>query len=141
MTNLPTPEEMFQFVRSTFEAARSDAEVVQKLGGTEITLKVITSDPESVLIIDTARQDAWEGSIDDEADATLRMSLEAASRFWQGELNLLAAITRGVVRVQGKKSAVVRALPVAIKLFPLYIQTVKDAGRDDLLYANNRSNV
>lgn len=133
MNNVPNPDEMFQFVRTTFHAARSDAAIVEKLNGMNTVLKVITSDPESVLIIDTARQDAWEGSVDDESDATLRMPLEAANLFWQGELNLLAAMSRGVVRVQGKKSALVRVLPIAAKLFPLYVKTVKEAGREDVL--------
>lgn len=61
------------------------------------------------------------------------MSTTAANLFWQGELNLLASMTRGLVRVQGKKSLIVRVLPIATKLFPLYVQTVTDAGREDLL--------
>ena len=133
MTAQPTAEEMFRFIGSTFEAARSDEEIRAKMQGVEGTMKVVTTDPDGVLIIDMATQEAREGHADEEADATLRMSTTAANLFWQGELNMLASMTRGLVRVQGKKALIVRVLPIATKLFPLYIQTVIDAGRADLL--------
>lgn len=133
MTTQPTAEEMFRFIGSTFEAARSDEEILARMNGLQGTMKVITTDPDGVLIIDMASQEAREGNADEEADATLRMSTEAANLFWQGELNMLASMTRGLVRVQGKKTLIVRVLPIATKLFPLYIQTVIDAGREDLL--------
>lgn len=133
MTTKPTAEEMFRYIGAIFEAARSDEAILAKMNGLQGTMKVITTDPDGVLIIDMASQEAREGSADEETDATLRMSTTAANLFWQGELNMLAAMTRGVVKVQGKKSLIVRVLPVATKLFPLYVQTVTGAGREDLL--------
>ena len=133
MTTQPTAEEMFRFIGSTFEAARSNEEILARMNGVEGTMKVITTDPDGVLIIDMATQQAREGNPDEETDATLRMSTRAANLFWQGELNMLAAMSRGLVRVQGKKSLIVRVLPIATKLFPLYIQTVVEAGREELL--------
>lgn len=133
MTTKPTAEEMFRYIGSIFEAARADDAIVAKMNGLQGTMKVITHDPDGVLVIDMASQAAREGSADEETDATLRMSTTAANLFWQGELNMLAAMTRGVVKVQGKKSLIVRVLPIATKLFPLYVQTVFAAGREDLL--------
>lgn len=133
MTITPTAEEMFRYIGSTFEAARLNEEILARMNGVQGTMKVITTEPDSVLIIDMATQQAREGDADEEADATLRMSTSAANLFWQGELNMLAAMTRGLVRVQGKKSLIVRVLPIATKLFPLYIQTVVEAGREELL--------
>lgn len=133
MTITPTADEMFRYIGSTFEAARSNEEILARMNGVQGTMKVITTEPDGVLIIDMATQQAREGDADEDADATLSMSTTAANLFWQGELNMLAAMTRGHVRVQGKKSLIVRVLPIATKLFPLYIQTVVDAGREELL--------
>jgi len=133
MTTKPTADEMFQFIGAVFEAARSDEAIVERMNGVQGTMKVLTTDPDGVLIIDMAAKEAREGSADETADATLKMSTTAANLFWQGELNMLAAMTRGLVKVQGKKSLIVRALPIATKMFPIYIRVVADAGRADLL--------
>jgi putative sterol carrier protein len=133
MTTTPTADEMFGFIGATFEAARSNDQILAKMSGLQGKLKTITTEPDSVLIIDLATQEAREGSLDEDADATLRMSTTAANLFWQGELNMLAALTRGLVKLQGNKTMIVRVLPIATKLFPLYVQAVVDAGREDVL--------
>nr|WP_271209824.1 SCP2 sterol-binding domain-containing protein [Rhodococcus wratislaviensis]GLK34586.1 hypothetical protein GCM10017611_14340 [Rhodococcus wratislaviensis] len=133
MTTSPTAEDLYKFIGTTFEQAKSDPKLVEKVSGTPGVLKVLVTEPDGCMIIDLPNVTAVPGIADDEADATLRMTGEFANRFWQGDLNLLMAVTRGEIILEGKMALIAKAVPAAKELFPTYVSVLKSAGRDDLL--------
>jgi len=86
-----------------------------------------------VLLMDLPNHRAGQGNYDDAADATLTMSCEVANRFWQGDVNLLVAVNNKSIGLEGKMATLVMALPATKHMFPVYIEVLKNAGRDDLL--------
>ncbi|AEF40635.1 SCP2 sterol-binding domain-containing protein [Hoyosella subflava] len=133
MTTSPTADDLYKYIGMAFEQAKSDPKLVQKLSGTPGVLKVIATEPDGCIVIDLPGVTAVPSSPDDEADATLRMSSDFANRFWQGDLNLLMAVTRGEVVLEGKMALIAKAVPAAKELFPIYIELLKSDGRTDLL--------
>ena len=133
MSKVPTAAEICHFIDAAFQLTCSDQAFVDKVKKVAITIKVVTSDPEAVLVMDMARQTVRLVQDDVQADATLRMNGDTANRFWQGKVNLLGAITRGAVKIQGNLPGVIRVLPLAMKLFPAYVEEMRKAGRTDLI--------
>ncbi|MCQ4118325.1 SCP2 sterol-binding domain-containing protein [Rhodococcus tibetensis] len=133
MSPSPSAEDLYKFIGLTFEQAKSDPKLVEKLSSTEGVLKVVTTEPNGVVIIDIPRMTAVQGSADAESDCTLRMTGEFANRFWQGDLNLLLSVTSGAIGIEGKMATLAKAIPAAKELFPTYIKLLTDAGRADLL--------
>ncbi|GGO00692.1 SCP2 sterol-binding domain-containing protein [Nocardia rhizosphaerihabitans] len=133
MSTSPSAEDLYKYIGLTFEQAKSDPKLVQKFSSGEGVLKVVTTQPDGVVIIDIPRMTAVQGSADDESDCTLRMTGDFANRFWQGDLNLLLSVTSGEIGIEGKMSTLAKAIPTAKELFPTYIKLLTDAGRTDLL--------
>ncbi|WP_327097518.1 hypothetical protein OIE68_01175 [Nocardia vinacea] len=133
MSTSPSAEDLYKYIGLTFEQAKSDPKLVEKFSSGEGVLKVVTTEPDGVVIIDIPRMTAVQGSADAESDCTLRMTGEFANRFWQGDLNLLLSVTSGAIGIEGKMATLAKAIPVAKELFPTYIKLLTDAGRADLL--------
>lgn len=133
MSASPTAEDLYKYIGKSFEEAKSDPILLEKLSNTPGVFKVLTTEPEGCMVIDIPKLSAVPGAADDEADAILRMTGEYANRFWQGDLNLTMAVTRGDIRIEGKMAIVARAVAAQTKLFPTYIELLKSDGRTDLL--------
>ena len=67
--------------------------------------------------------------------ATMRMSSEVGSAYWQGKVNLPLAMARGKIKVDGNVASLLKIAPLGKKLFPKYVETLKAAGREDLVVA------
>jgi len=135
MSKTPTAEEICHFIDAAFKLTCHDQDFVERVKKVAITIKVVTTDPNAALMMDLAQQTVQLVQDDARADATLRMNGDTANRFWQGKVNLLGAITRGAVKVQGHLPGVVRALPLAMAMFPAYVTELRKAGRTDLIVA------
>nr|WP_271211300.1 SCP2 sterol-binding domain-containing protein [Rhodococcus wratislaviensis]GLK37188.1 hypothetical protein GCM10017611_40490 [Rhodococcus wratislaviensis] len=133
MTTSPTAEDLYKYISMAFEAAKNDPELTEKISSVQAVIKVVTHEPDGCMIIDMPSVRAVPGSPDDEADAILRMRGDFANRFWQGDLNLTNAVTKGDIVLEGKMTLIGRALPAQIKLFPTYIELLKRDGRTDML--------
>jgi putative sterol carrier protein len=66
-------------------------------------------------------------------DAALVMSTETANAYWQGKVNLPFAMARNKIKVEGNVAKLLALSPLAKKLYPQYIDSLKADGRDDLL--------
>jgi hypothetical protein len=126
-------QDLRTFVGGIFDQALDDPELGPKLQRTGVVLKVVTTDPDGVLMIDLPNHKVRLGSADDAADATMRMSSDIANRFWQGKVNLPVAMARGQVKVDGKIGALLKLVPSTKKLFPAYLELLRSSGRTDLM--------
>ena len=81
------------------------------------------------------RQEIGEGAGMAAPLATMRMSSELGSAYWQGKVNLPLAMARGKIKVDGNVASLLKIAPLGKKLFPKYVETLKAAGREDLVVA------
>jgi len=63
------------------------------------------------------------------------MSMEAftAHLFWMQKLNLMSAITRGLIKAKGPIPKAMKLLPVLKPFYANYRETLAELGRQDLL--------
>lgn len=126
-------EDLRRYVGGIFEQALRDDTLGPKLRGTGVTLKVVTTEPDAVLLLDLPHDRVALGAESDPADAVMRMTSDTANRFWQGKVNMPVAMARGQVTVEGKVGALLKLVPSTRQLFPAYVDLVRADGRDDLL--------
>lgn len=98
-------------------------------------LLVQCTDPDSEVVLDMPNKKVYPSVADClvPPNATMRMSTDTANRFWQGKVNMTLAMAKGQVKTEGAIMKVLKLVPSTKFLFPIYIDDLKAAGRDDLL--------
>lgn len=133
MASFRSADDLRRYVGGIFEQALADAKLGPRLRDTGVVLKLVTTEPDAVLILDLPNSNVALGSAEAAADATMRMSSEVANRFWLGRANLPVAMARGQVKVEGRVAALLKLVPSTKQLFPAYLELLRADGRDDLL--------
>lgn len=127
--------ELRKFVGGIFEKAYIDPDLGPKLSATGAVLLVECTDPDSTVVLDMPNKAVYttpaEGGVT--PNATLKMDTDTANRFWQGKVNMTLAMAKGQVKAEGAVMKVLKLVPNTKFLYPIYIQDLKDAGREDLL--------
>lgn len=128
-------DEVYTFIGGMFEKAVHEPAFVDATKGTGLVVHLIQTDPNAEMIIDFEGQKVLTGDAAAGAasNVTLRMSSDNSNKFWQGKLNFTLAMAQRKVKLEGKRSVALKLLPLTNPLFETYIQTLKDAGRNDLL--------
>ena len=127
-------DEAVRYIGGIFETAFADEEIGPRLVATGIVLRFDFTDPQAVVVIDMANQSVHKGEIAGrEASASMSMTCETANAYWQGKVNLPFAMARGKIKVNGQVADLLKIAPMGKKLYPVYIERLKNDGRDDLL--------
>jgi len=127
-------EEVTKYIGGIFETAFDDAEIGPKLVDTGLVVAFDFTDPEAVVVIDMANKSVREGVEGGTPPmATMSMTAETGNAYWQGKVNLPLAMAKKKIRVEGNVASLLKLAPMGKKLYPGYIQRLKDDGRDDLL--------
>jgi putative sterol carrier protein len=128
-------DEVRQFIGSVFQAGFDDPEVGPKMQATGLVVKFAFTDPDADLVVDMGKQAVGDGAGMAEPVATMRMTADLGSAYWQGKVNLPLAMARGKIKVDGNVASLLKIAPLGKKLFPKYVETLRAAGRDDLVVA------
>lgn len=135
MPRFKTDTEVYDYIGGIFETATADPEFGAKLAASGVVLKLTYTDPDSVLVIDTANRVVHTGGAGPTPNVELVMSADTANQFWLGNLNLSLAIAKGKVQTAGSVTRLLKLVPSAKKLFPVYREMLERNGRTDLLAA------
>jgi hypothetical protein len=128
-------DEVVHYIGGIFETAFADPEIGPKLEATGIVLRVISTDPASVFVVDMGNRKVVGGDSESDVAATMTMSAEMQNAYWQGKVNLPFAMARGKVKVEGNVAQLLKLAPLGKSLYPVYIDRLKEDGRDDLVVA------
>lgn len=128
-------DEVRHFIGGVFQAGFDDPEVGPKMVATGIVVRFEFTDPETVLVVDMANQAISDGTGIAEPAATMKMTADLGSAYWQGKVNLPLAMARGKIKVDGNVASLLRLAPLGKKLFPKYVASLEAAGRQDLVVA------
>lgn len=128
-------DEVRHFIGSVFQAGFDDPEIGPKMQATGIVVKFAFTDPDADLVVDMGKQEVGEGADMAEPLATMRMTAELGSAYWQGKVNLPIAMARGKIKVDGNVASLIKLAPLGKKLFPKYVETLRSEGREDLVVA------
>ncbi len=126
--------EVTKYIGGIFETAFADPEIGPKLVDTALVVAFDFTDPEAVVVIDMANQAVREGLRGGPAPtATMAMAADTGNAYWQGKVNLPLAMAKKKIRVDGNVAGLLKLAPLGKKLYPVYIERLKNDGRDDLI--------
>lgn len=128
-------DEVRRYIGGVFQAGFDDPELGPKLAATGIVVRFEFTDPDADLVVDMAEQRIGDGSGMAEPTATMRMTAELGSAYWQGKVNLPLAMARGRIKVDGNVASLLKIAPLGKKLFPKYVAALEADGRQDLVVA------
>lgn len=126
-------DEVRHYIGSVFRAGFDDAEIGPRMQATGLVVKFDFTDPDADLVIDMANQEIGDSAGMPDPDATMRMTAEVGSAYWQGKINLPLSMARGKIKVEGNVASLLKIAPLGKKLFPLYVDNLRAAGREDLI--------
>src|SRR4051794_28596908 len=127
------PAEVRKYIGGIFEVAFQDEEVGPKLRATGIVLQFTFSEPDSVVVVDTTTATVSDGSGSVPPTATMLMTADLGNAYWQGKVNLPLAMAKSKIKVEGNVASLLKLAPLGKKLYPVYVETLKADGRDDLI--------
>jgi hypothetical protein len=125
--------EVHKYIGGIFEEAFKDPEIGPKLAATGVVLRFVFSEPESVLVVDTASQAVGDGTGQPAPTATMAMTADTGNAYWQGKVNLPLAMAKSKIKVEGNVAGLLKLAPLGKKLYPIYIEALRRDGRDDLI--------
>ncbi|MEE3754977.1 SCP2 sterol-binding domain-containing protein [Mycobacterium intracellulare] len=126
--------EVAKYIGGIFEMAFDDPEIGPRLVDTGLVVAFDFTDPEALVVIDMANKSVREGRDGGVPPmATMSMTADTGNAYWQGKVNLPLAMAKKKIRVEGNVASLLKLAPLGKKLYPGYIQRLKDDGRDDLL--------
>ncbi|TWG89680.1 putative sterol carrier protein [Nocardioides sp. J9] len=128
-------DEVRRYIGGVFQAGFDDPEIGPKMAATGIVVKFEFTEPDTDLVIDMGKQEIGEGAGMATPAATMRMTADVGSAYWQGKVNLPLAMARGKIKVDGNVASLLKLAPLGKKLFPKYIAALEADGRQDLVVA------
>lgn len=126
-------EEVYKYLGGVFRVADETKGVGDTLRGSDLILRLDYSGPASsitVVLKEPAIQ-VIEGDSDLTPDVRMSMSADNGNKFWRGEYNVAVGLAKGQVKAKGPVSKILKLIPIAKPVFPLYQNLVaeKDAGQ------------
>jgi SCP-2 sterol transfer family len=126
--------EVTRYIGGIFEAAFQDAEIGPKLVDTGLVVAFDFTEPAAVVVIDMANKAVREGVAGGQPPiATMSMTADTGNAYWQGKVNLPLAMAKKKIKVDGNVASLLKLAPLGKKLYPVYIERLKNDGRDDLV--------
>jgi hypothetical protein len=126
-------DEVRHYIGGVFTHAFGDDELAGKLRSTGTVLKFDFSDPDTVLVVDMVGQSVGDGIDQPAPTATMKMTAELGSAYWQGKVNLPLAMARRTIKVEGNVAGLLKLAPLGKKLFPSYVAALEADDRRDLI--------
>lgn len=132
MPSYANEDELYRFTGGIFLKAFEDPELLPKIKDTGLVFAVKCTEPDSAITVDFVNLKVDKGA-DGSEHAALLMSTETSNAYWQGKVNLPFAMARGKVKVEGNVAKLLTLSPLSKKLVPIYLEMLKEEGRDDLI--------
>ena len=120
--------EVYRYIGGAFRMSNDHPEAGPKLRAADLVLRYEFHDPSATLTLRLQEPAivVYEGETDVVPDVTMRMSADDGDKFWRGKLNAAVALARGHVKVEGAVAKVLKLIPAAKPVYPLYTQLTAD---------------
>ncbi|MBK5092510.1 MAG: SCP2 sterol-binding domain-containing protein [Actinobacteria bacterium] len=137
-----SPEEMYEIARRVCEKTLSDPEIAPKFQKTKLIVNFKYYDEERwgpdvvpEITVDCTKDpiDLITGPCDLVPEISMSMEAFTAHLFWMQKLNLMSAITRGLIKAKGPIPKAMKLLPMMKPFYANYRLTLQELGREDLL--------
>jgi hypothetical protein len=134
-------QQFYDTVGELMNRAKRDPEIGKKIAKSGVIIQFRYTDPEAITTVNAKEKptqpnafvDVFHGPTELKPDIMMTMKADTAHAFWQGKVNLLNALTKKEILLQGSQLKVLQLLPAVTPLFKVYPVLLKEKGYDNLL--------
>lgn len=134
-------EHVYECIGGLFDIMGQDEGIGTKLEASNLIIRFSYTEPDSAITVncqDPPKKAGYhvewvrgDGGLT--AEVEMSMKADVAHKFWLGEVNLLAAITRRQIIAKGPIPKVLKLLPIIKPGYALYKELLRDKGYDAML--------
>ena len=123
-------EEVYHYIGGIFRVAGTHPQTASKLKAANVSLKLHLREPLASIVINFHDPfEVIEGPSDVEADVHFYAWADTADKFFRGDYNLAAGIAKNEIKAVGPFKKIVKLVPIARPLFPIYRDLTANKGR------------
>ncbi len=133
--------QFYATVGELMDRAKVDPKVGPKIAASGIIIQFKYSDPDAVTTVDAKDKPTQPGAFCDvvhgptnlKPDAVLSMKADVAHAFWHGKVNLLTALAKRDIVMQGPLPKILKLLPAVEPLYKVYPALLREKGYGDMV--------
>ena len=134
-------KQFYDTVGELMERAKSDPNIGPKIAKGGIIIQFVYHDPEAMTTINAKDKPTQPGAFVDvingptklKPDVTMTMKADVSHAFWHGKVNLVSAIAKKEIVVQGPLPKVLKLLPAVTPLYKMYPALLREKGYANLI--------
>ncbi len=131
----------YETVGELMDRAKKDPQIGPKIASSGIVIQFRYTDPDAVTTVNAkdkptqpgAFADVTHGPTDLKPDALLSMKADVAHAFWHGKVNLMTALAKKDIVLQGPLAKILKLLPAVEPLYKVYPVLLKEKGYGDMV--------
>ena len=144
MTVFSSAAEMQTYLGRLYDQAKCDSRIAPNIRASQLVILFRYRDPDAVVTINASSPPTQPGAMFDvlwheenvlKSDIEMSMAADVAHQFWQGKINLMAALARKQIVARGPIPKILRLLPAVAPMYDMYPQILRELGREDLVLA------
>lgn len=141
MAIFKSSDQFYDTVGELMNRAKLDPDIGRKIAKSGVIIQFRYTDPEAITTVNAkdkpTQKDAFvdviNGPTSLKPDIVMTMKADTAHAFWHGKVNLLNALTKKEILLQGSQLKVLQLLPAVTPLFKVYPVLLKEKGYSDLV--------
>lgn len=135
-------DDLYACFSRLYNEAKGDSRIAPKIKDSNLVIQFRYANPAAVATINAAapptEPDAyfdvlWGEQPDIKPDVEMTMNADVAHQFWQGKVNLMAALSRRQIVAKGPLPKILKLLPAVEPMYEMYPRLLRDMGREDLV--------
>jgi putative sterol carrier protein len=129
-------EEFYKISEMLIKKIMKDEALFTKMKGMKMTTSQKITNLNAVVTIDWKEPFKYYfGPAADgvKADSTSINDDDIYNKFYQDKINVMIAMVKGQIKSQGNMTAALKFLPMLKPVFKMYVEVLKEAGREDLI--------
>lgn len=134
-------KQFYETVGALMDRAKQDPNIGPKIAKSGIVIQFRYTEPEAQTTINARVKATQAGAFVDvthgpsklQPDVVMKMKADISHAFWHGKVNLLGAIARKDIVVEGPLPKVLKLLPAVEPLYKLYPTLLREKGLTELI--------
>ncbi len=134
-------KQFYATVGELMDRAKKDPNIGPKIAKSGIIIQFVYHDPEAVTTINAKDKPTQIGAFCDvihgpcslKPDITMTMKADVSHAFWHGKVNLVSAIAKKDIVMQGSLPKVLKLLPAVKPLYKTYPALLKEKGLEKMI--------
>jgi SCP-2 sterol transfer family protein len=141
MSVFQNSKQFYECVGELMDRAKKDPKVGPKIAKSGIVIQFRYTDPDAVTTVNARSKPTQPGAFVDvihgacklQPDVTMTMKADVSHAFWHGKVNLLGAIAKRDIVLQGPLAKILKLLPAVEPLYKIYPVLLKEKGYQSLV--------